>query len=136
MSPELRRVAGWVVTAALAAVVVFGFVAGDTRPEDRVASLGSAIKCPVCQGEAIIDSPSPTAEAMMEVLEEKVAAGETDQQIIDYFQSRFGDGILLDPPVGGKTLLVWILPILATVGGVAMILSRRRPAPSFEDGSS
>jgi cytochrome c-type biogenesis protein CcmH len=100
---------------------------GDARPEDRVASIGASIRCPVCQGEAIIDSPSPTAKAMMEIVSEKVAAGETDQQIESYFQARFGEGILLDPPFAGKrTFVVWILPVLAIAGGVWLILTRRR----------
>ncbi len=127
-----RRLAGSALTLAFAVIVVVGFVQGDPRPEDRVASLGASIKCPVCQGEAIIDSPSPTAEAMMEVVEQKVAAGETDQQIISYFQSRFGEGILLDPPLAGKTLAVWLLPALVAAGGVWMILSRRRAPASAE----
>ncbi len=127
-----RRLAGSALTLAFAVIVVVGFVQGDPRPEDRVASLGASIKCPVCQGEAIIDSPSPTAEAMMEVVEQKVAAGETDRQIISYFQSRFGEGILLDPPLAGKTLAVWLLPALVAAGGVWMILSRRRAPASAE----
>ena len=126
MSADLRKRVGWVVTATLAVIVVVGFAMGDARPEDRVASIGASIRCPVCQGEAIIDSPSPTAKAMMEIVSEKVAAGETDQQIESYFQARFGEGILLDPPFAGKTLLVWILPVLAIAGGVWLILTRRR----------
>lgn len=126
MRPEVRRAIGWIVTVALAGVVVAGFVMGDARPEDRVQALGQAIKCPVCQGEAIIDSPSPTSQAMMEIVEEKVAAGETDQQIYAYFKSRFGDGIVLDPPLGGKTLFVWLAPVLAVVGGLWLIATRRR----------
>ncbi len=121
-----RKLIGWVVTVGLAAIVAVGLVVGDATPEDRVASLGAAIKCPVCQGEAIIDSPSPTAKAMLEVVEEKVAAGESDQQIVAYFQGRFGDGIYLDPPFAGRTLLVWLIPLFAVAGGVWMILSRRR----------
>lgn len=66
----------------------------------------------------------------MEIVEEKVAAGESDQQIVSYFQARFGEGILLDPPFAGKTLLVWILPLLAVIGGVWMILTRRRTSDS------
>lgn len=124
--PERRALIGWIVTLALAGVVVWGFVVGDPRPEDRVASLGASIMCPVCQGEAIIDSPSETAEAMMEIVAEKVDAGETDQQILAYFRSRFGDGIILDPPFAGKTLMVWILPLVAVVAGSWMILARRR----------
>ncbi len=134
MARDARSVLGLVITALLAAVVIFGFVVGSPREEDRVARLGAIIKCPVCQGEAIGDSPSETAEAMMDVVAEKVAAGETDDQIITYFQTRFGEGILLDPPVGGKTLLVWVLPVVAVGGGVWMILSRRRsPEPQAVD---
>lgn len=130
MRADLRKYAGWLVTTALAMVVAVGFILGDPTPEDRVARLGASIKCPVCQGEAILDSPSPTAQAMMEVLEEKIAAGESDDQIVSYFQTRFGEGILLDPPFEGKTLLVWILPVFAVAGGVWMIMSRRRAPAS------
>lgn len=126
MRAEPRQLLGWVVTAALAITVVVGLLLGDPRPQDRVATLGASIKCPVCQGEAIVDSPSETAKAMMDVIEEKVAAGETDQQIKAYFRSRFGEGILLDPPFAGKTMLVWIFPVFAIAGGVWLILSRRR----------
>lgn len=134
MKRDLRSLIGWGVTALLAVIVVAGMIIGDARPEDRVAALGSQIKCPVCQGEAIADSPSETAEAMMQVVEEKVAAGESDQQILAYFESRFGEGILLDPPFAGKTLLVWILPFVAVVAGVWMILTRRRsPATTGAD---
>jgi len=126
MPAEWRRAVGWAVTAVLATIVIVGMVIGDDSPENRVASLGASIKCPVCQGEAILDSPSPTAEAMMEIVEEKVAAGESNEQIQAYFAARYGDGILLDPPFAGKTLLVWLLPVFAALGGVWMILSRRR----------
>ena len=125
MRRDPRTLLGWAVTVVLAAIVIVGFLAGDPGEEDRVARLGASIKCPVCQGEAIADSPSPTAQAMMVILEEKVAAGETNQQIYAYFKTRFGDGIVLDPPFAGKTLLVWILPMVAVAGGMWMILSRR-----------
>jgi cytochrome c-type biogenesis protein CcmH len=126
MDSRIRTLIGWTVTVALAAVVVVGLVLGDTRPEDRVADLGARIKCPVCQGEAIGDSPSETAQAMVEIVQEKVESGETDGQIVDYFTARYGDGILLDPPFAGSTMLVWLLPVGAVAGGIWMILSRRR----------
>jgi len=126
MDNKLRTFAGWAVTLVLATVVVVGLVIGDSAPQDRVDALGSRIKCPVCQGEAIGDSPSETARAMVEIVAEKVAAGETDGQIVNYFTARFGDGILLDPPFAGRTLLVWLLPVAAVAGGIWMILRRRR----------
>ena len=121
---------GWVVTAALAGVVVVGLIMGDNRTEDRVAALGAAIKCPVCQGEAIVDSPSETAAAMLDVLEEKVAEGLTDDQVFAYFTDRYGDSIRLDPRFSAQTLLLWVSPLIAVAGGIWMILSRRRrPEP-------
>ena len=126
MDSKTRSVVGWVLTVVLASVVVVGLVMGDSAAQDRVDSLGARIKCPVCQGEAIGDSPSETARAMVEIVEEKVAAGETDSQIVDYFTARYGDGILLDPPFAGRTLLVWLLPVVAVAGGVWMIMTRRR----------
>lgn len=129
---DWRRPTGWAITVVLAAIVLAGFALGDPSPEDRVASIGAVIRCPVCQGEPIIDSPAETAGVMMGIVEEKVAAGETDQQIIQYFRERYGDGILLDPPFSGKTIMVWIVPLLAVGGGVWMILSRRREPPTVE----
>jgi cytochrome c-type biogenesis protein CcmH len=126
MANRTRTFGGWAITVVLAVVVVVGLIMGDSAAEDRVNALGSRIKCPVCQGEAIGDSPSETSAAMMEIVKEKVSAGETDAQIIDFFTARYGNGILLDPPFSGSTLLVWLLPALAVVGGIWMILSRKR----------
>ena len=126
MANRTRTFGGWAITVVLAVVVVVGLIVGDSAAEDRVNALGSRIKCPVCQGEAIGDSPSETSAAMMEIVKEKVSAGETDAQIIDFFTARYGNGILLDPPFSGSTLLVWLLPAVAVVGGIWMILSRRR----------
>jgi cytochrome c-type biogenesis protein CcmH len=112
----------------LVGVIAVGLLQGDPTPEDRVQAMGERIKCPVCQGESIASSPSDTAQAMMDVVAEKVALGESDEQIIAYFQASYGTGILLDPPFSGKTLLVWLLPVTAAAGGIWMMLSRRRVA--------
>jgi len=104
MDNRARTLIGWAVTVLLAAVVVVGLVMGDSAPQDRVEALGSRIKCPVCQGEAIGDSPSETSAVMMDIVAEKVAAGETDAQIISYFTARYGDGILLDGPCADDSL--------------------------------
>jgi len=120
------RLPGTLLTLLLAAIVIIGFVLGDPTPENRALAIGRRIMCPVCQGESIATSPSETARAMMDVVEEKVAAGETDEQIIAYFEASYGEAILLDPPFSGKTLVVWLLPIPVVVGGVWMALSRRR----------
>jgi cytochrome c-type biogenesis protein CcmH len=130
MTEGVRKIVAGLVTVGLAIVVVVGIAIGDSTPQDRVQALGSSIKCPVCQGEAIADSPSETATAMMDVVAEKVDEGLSDDQIFEFFRARYGDGILLDPPFRGRTLVLWLLPVAAVVVGVFMILGRRQsPAP-------
>jgi cytochrome c-type biogenesis protein CcmH len=134
MSESIRKIIAAVVTIALAAIVVVGLVQGDKSDEDRARAIGSRVKCPVCQGVAIADSPSETARAMMDVVEERIADGWSDNQIIDYFSERYTDSIVIDPPFAGNTLLVWLLPLLAVVAGVFMIFTRRKaPAPKSDE---
>lgn len=134
MSSRVRRILVGAVMAALAVVVVAGIVIGEESERDRIQALGQRIKCPVCQGEPIADSPAETSTAMMDIVAERVAAGETDEQIIDYFVSRYGPGILLDPPFRGRTLAVWLLPVVALGAGIVMIMGRRRsPARAQEE---
>jgi len=135
MSEGVRKFVAGLVTAGLAIVVLAGIIVGDSTPQNRVQSLGSAIKCPVCQGEAIADSPSETATAMMDVVAEKVDEGLSDDQIFEFFRVRYGDGILLDPRFEAKTLLLWLLPAAAVAVGVVMIL-RRRQAPAVQTPAS
>ena len=134
MSESIRKIIAAVVTIALAAIVVVGLVQGDKSDEDRARAVGSRVKCPVCQGVAIADSPSDTARAMMDVVEERIAEGWSDNQIIDYFSERYTDSIVIDPPFAGNTLLVWLLPLAAVVAGVFMIFTRRKaPAPKSDE---
>jgi cytochrome c-type biogenesis protein CcmH len=130
MSKRTKQLIAGIITLALAAIVVAGLIAGDPTPEDRVASLGQRIKCPVCQGVTIGESPSETAQAMMSITREKVAEGWTDDQIIQFFENRYNTAILVDPPFSGKTLIVWLLPVLAVGVGVVMIASRVRSRSS------
>lgn len=138
MSPRLlvpdgvRRWLAGIVTVALAAVVVFGFVEGEPSDVDRVESLGSRIRCPVCQGEPIADSPAETAQAMMQIVEERVAAGESDGQIVEYFRARYGDWVVLDPPFRGATLILWLLPLVALGAGIVLIAGRVRRVPDSD----
>jgi len=129
VSETLRRWIAGVITVAMAGVVVAAVIVGEDTPGDRVQALGARIKCPVCQGESIAESPSETSAAMMAVVAEKVDAGESDDQIVRYFTDRYGSGILLDPPFRGRTLALWLTPLAALAAGVALILGSRRRRP-------
>lgn len=133
MSESVRKLLAAVVTVGLAVIVVIGLVQGDKSDEDRARAIGSRVKCPVCQGVAIADSPSETARAMMDVVEERIADGWSDNQIIDYFSERYTDSIVIDPPFAGNTLLVWLIPMLAVVAGGFMIFTRRKPRTPKSD---
>ncbi len=132
MSESVRRILAGIITVALAAVVVVGMVMGEDTERDRIQALGKRIKCPVCQGEPIGDSPAETSRAMMDIVAERVAAGESDGEIVDYFVSRYGDGILLDPPFEGRTLALWLLPGIALIAGILLIAGRRRASTPAE----
>ena len=133
MPEQLRRWMAGLTTVALAAVVAVGFIAGEPSETDRVAALGNRIRCPVCQGEPIAESPSETAQTMMEIVAERVATGESDEQIIEYFSTRYGDWIVLDPPFRGVTLILWFLPLVALGAGIALIAGRSRGRGEGDD---
>ncbi|MGF1617422.1 MAG: cytochrome c-type biogenesis protein CcmH [Acidimicrobiia bacterium] len=121
MSERLKNflIAGVTLAMAIALVVL---VVTNESPDDRVERLGASIKCPVCQGKAIGDSPAQMATDMMDLIEERVAGGASDQEIIDELLGSFSGAVLLDPPLSGATLLLWLAPGAALVGGVAVVL--------------
>lgn len=133
MSERARNLVYIALMVALAATVAV-LIAGNPTEEDRVARLGGSIMCPVCQGEAIADSPSDMARDMMDLIEERVAQGATDRQIIDELTAAYGQNILLDPPVSGPTLVLWLAPAGALLAGVGVIAWWRRH-PGAPEGS-
>lgn len=92
------------------------------------------LACPVCQGLSVADSPSQLAGQMRETILAKLQAGETREEVIQYFVGRYGESILFDPPKSGFALIVWWGPVLAVVGGAAVVGASlwrwlRRPRP-------
>ena len=101
--------------------------------EERTDGLADILRCPVCQGMSVADSREGASLAMRERIREMVAAGYTDEQVIDYFIDRYGEGIVLLPDE--RHVLVWIGPLLALMVGCGMVLMRiRRSPPSSAAG--
>jgi len=134
MSERLRNVVTVIVIGVMAVTLVTLVVTGQSQP-DRVQSIGERIKCPVCQGESIANSPSAMARDMMDVVAERVAAGETNDEIIDELLGSFSGAVLLDPPAAGSTLLLWLAPAIALMLGVVVIVwwrnhpTKEHPSP-------
>ena len=90
--------------------------------EREVFDIARQLRCPVCTAESVGDSSSPVAVEMRNIVQERLEAGQSEAEILAYFQSRYGDWILLEPPKRGLHLLVWLLPIVGGVVGVATLL--------------
>ena len=103
MSERSRNLAS---IAAIFVMAVALILITSTRPAtvDRVEQIGTRIKCPVCQGESIANSPSQMAEDMMDLVSERVSAGVPDQEIVDELLGSYTGAVLLDPPASGATL--------------------------------
>ena len=134
----VRRVAPGValVAVVVAALVIGG--AGRSHPRRsqsaRAHAIAQDLRCPVCQGLSVADSPSPTAKAIYDDVRRRVAAGESDAAIRSYYVGRYGQWVLLRPPTSGVGALVWILPVTAlllAIGGLALAFRRWRRQPSL-----
>ena len=121
------------LSLALAAGLVTGQFApqqGGSDPltdpvlEARVQKLGKELRCAVCQGVSIADSPASMARAQLDKVRELVAEGKTDEEITDYFVARYGEWVLLEPPKHDWNLLVWLGPLALVLGG-AFVISRQ-----------
>lgn len=93
----------------------------DVELESRVFDLARQLRCPVCTSESVADSSADTSIEMRTIIQEQVAAGKTDAEILAFFQERYGDWILLSPPKRGLHLLVWLLPVIAGLIGSATL---------------
>ena len=102
----------------------------DPAQEARARDLSRELRCMVCQNQSIEDSDADLAHQLRRIVREQVAAGRSDEEIVRFLHDRYGDFVLLRPPVNAATLLLWATPALALMLGVGtvLLLRRRRPA--------
>ena len=102
----------------------------DPKLEARAEAVGSQLRCLVCQNESIEDSNADLAHDLRAIVRQRVVAGDTDQQVIDWMVARYGMFVRLKPPLTLSTALLWATPVLGLlIGGMAAWLGRRRMAP-------
>lgn len=100
----------------------------DPAQERRAEAIGSQLRCLVCQNESIEDSSADLARDLRKIVRSRVAAGETDQQVVGWMVERYGNFVRLKPPFDKATLLLWGSPVLALAAGAAAVLAARRRA--------
>lgn len=103
----------------------------DPAQEQRARALGRELRCLVCQNQSIEDSDAELARDLRRIVREQVAAGRSDGQVMAFLHERYGDFVLLRPPVNAGTALLWATPVLALGAGALLVLGlrRRRAAP-------
>lgn len=121
--------------AALSAQQPVQQAAPLTPIDQQVQELSAQLRCPVCQGTSLKDSPSELAQQMRAIIRSRLEAGETPAQVRQYFVSKYGEWILLQPEAKGFNLLVYLLPVLGLLGGALIIFGavRRWTASPDED---
>lgn len=125
------------LSLALAASLVTGQFAPQQAGSDplapeleaRVQKLGKELRCAVCQGLSITDSPSSMARAQLDMVRELVSQGKSDEQVVAYFVERYGEWVLLEPKREGFNWFVWLGPVILVLGGLFVILRQIQSGP-------
>ena len=119
--------------AAPALAVLPDEVLADPALEARARTISSQLRCLVCQNESIDDSNADLAREIRLIVRERLVAGDTDEQVMQYLVDRYGEFVLLKPVFAPHTLILWTAaPIVLVIGGIAIVLAARRKRASAE----
>jgi cytochrome c-type biogenesis protein CcmH len=106
----------------------------DAAQEARARDLSRQLRCLVCQNQSIDDSDAPLARDLRILVRERLQAGDSDPQVLDFLVQRYGEFVLLRPRLHWRTALLWLTPPILLVGGGLMLLgmARRRARGAAE----
>ena len=120
----------WLMSSTAYAVEP-GEILPDPGLEARARHISAELRCLVCQNQSIDDSNAPLAKDLRVLVRERLESGESDSAVMDYVVARYGEFVLLKPPFNGRTLLLWLAPLLCLSGlGYALLKSSGRFARS------
>ncbi|MDP1914607.1 MAG: cytochrome c-type biogenesis protein CcmH [Myxococcales bacterium] len=101
----------------------------EAEKEARVMRLGKQLRCAVCQGVSIADSPASMARAQLDKVRELVSENKTDDEIYAYFIERYGEWVLLQPTTGGLNSVLWLGPLaLLGIGLIVIVMQSKKSA--------
>ena len=98
----------------------------DPALDQRARVIARQLRCLVCQNQSIEDSNADLARDLRQLVRDRLKAGDNDDQVIAYIVARYGDWVLLNPPVNPRTYLLWAAPILIAGAGLILTVRRRR----------
>jgi cytochrome c-type biogenesis protein CcmH len=117
------------VATAAVAVSDPGEMLPNRAQELRAEALGHQLRCLVCQNESVEDSNADLARDLRHIIRQRIVAGDSDRQVIDWMVARYGNFVRLRPPFNAMTLALWGAPGIALLAGVAAVLMARRRRP-------
>ena len=119
------------VASSAAYAVLPDEIMPDPAKEARARDLSRELRCMVCQNQSIDDSEAPLARDLRLLVRERIAAGDSDAQVLDFLVARYGEFVLLKPRLEPRTWLLWLLPPLVLGGGgLALWFQGRRRSRS------
>jgi cytochrome c-type biogenesis protein CcmH len=134
-----------ILASLVAVTLLFAAPAYAVQPDEimanpaqelRARDLSRELRCMVCQNQSIDDSEAPLARDLRLLVRERITAGDSDSQVMDFLVARYGEFVLLKPRFEFRTWLLWLLtPLLLIGGGVALWRHNRRPAETSDDGT-
>ena len=102
----------------------------NPQQEQRAEAIGDQLRCLVCQNESVDQSDADLARDLRRIIRQRVVAGDSDQQVIDWMVARYGNFVRLRPPFNAMTLVLWGAPVIALLIGFAAVLVARRRQPA------
>lgn len=129
--------------AAFLAMASFGLPAAAIAPDEilsnpaleaRARALSKELRCPVCQNQSLDDSDADIAKDLRRIVRERLVAGDTDAEVKQYLVARYGDYVLLEPPMKPDTWILWFgPPVVLVLGGIAVWRIARRNRARMAD---
>jgi cytochrome c-type biogenesis protein CcmH len=105
-------------------------ILADPVLETRARHISEGLRCLVCQNQSIDDSNAPLARDLRLLVRDRLKQGDSDAQVMQFIEDRYGEFVLLRPPFNVRTLLLWLAPLLVLLGAIAVAVrgfARRRP---------
>ena len=103
-------------------------VLSDPALEKRARDLSAGLRCMVCQNQSIDDSDADLARDLRMLVRERLVQGDSDEQVLDFLVSRYGEFVLLKPRLEKRTIILWSFPVLILITGISIIWFTRRKA--------
>lgn len=121
MNKKMYTLPWSLLVLTLLAILMVTPVLAQQPTADEINAIAEKLSCPTCTGINVADCPTETCAQWRAKIGELLAEGENEQEILDYFATRYGDHVLQVPPKRGFFLWVWVLPILAVIAGLVWL---------------